>query len=83
LKGFPLYDEILPLVKGWHATGELAYHILECDSSIAPNVDGGDNEDVEGFKHGSLSLFLDEPEETCEWPLSVSSNLIIYVILMV
>ena len=70
------------MVEGRHATGELAYHIPEHDSSIAPNVDGGDNKDVEGFKHGSLSLFLDEPEEMCEWPPSVSSNLMIYVILM-
>ncbi|KAJ8594106.1 hypothetical protein M405DRAFT_730329 [Rhizopogon salebrosus TDB-379] len=52
LKGFSLYDEILPLVEGRHATGELAHHMPELNSSIAGDgngdgEDGGSN-DVDG-----------------------------------
>ena len=78
------------MVEGRHATGELAYHIPKCNSSIAHDLDGrsgadgaddGDGEDMEGFKHGGLSPSLDEPEETYEWPPFVSSNSMIYAIL--
>ena len=44
-KGFPLYDEILPLVEGRHATGELVYHAPEPNSSIAGDF-GHENRDA-------------------------------------
>jgi hypothetical protein len=83
LKGFPLYDEILPLVEGWYATGELAYHVPEHDSSVLGDVDGGGADggygrDIERPKDDSLSLSSDE--EIYEWPPSVSSNLLLYLI---
>ena len=72
------------MVKDWHTTGELAYHIAECNLSIACDVDGGSgvdgaddgaNKDMEEFRHGSLSPSPDQPEETYEWPPSVSSDM--------
>ncbi len=54
-----MYDEILPLVEGRHATGELAWHIPEMHSSSVAGSDHGndaenglqavDSEDNEDF----------------------------------
>lgn len=85
LKGFPLYDKVLPLVEVQHGTEELLYHIPECDSSVSGDVDGGggadggDGRHIERPKDDSLSPPSDE--EIYEWPPLVSSNLLLYLIL--
>ncbi|KIM79143.1 hypothetical protein PILCRDRAFT_10571 [Piloderma croceum F 1598] len=48
MQSFPLYDDILPLVKGRHATGELAWHILEMHGSSAAGSDHGDGVEENG-----------------------------------
>ena len=60
-KGFPLYDEILPLVEGRHATGELVYHALELNSSIVGDVGHEDRDDISNSAH-------DDIPEVYDWP---------------
>ena len=65
-KGFPLYDEILPLVEGRHATGELVYHAPEPNSSIAGDFGHENRDDVSNSAHDDI------PEELYDWPPSVT-----------
>ena len=52
-----MYDEILPLVEGRHATGELAWHIPEIySSSVAGSDHGNGIEPVEALQDNGQEL---------------------------
>jgi hypothetical protein len=62
-----LYDEILPLVEGRHATGELAWHIPEMHSS---SVAGSDHGDVEDNGQGLQDTMAGDEDFISNWSLS-------------
>jgi hypothetical protein len=63
-----LYDEILPLVEGRHATGELAWHIPEMHSSSVAGSDHGD--DVEDNGQGLQDTMPGDEDFISNWSLS-------------
>jgi hypothetical protein len=69
-----LYDEILPLVEGRHATGELAWHIPEMHSSSVAGSNHGDGIDdsEQGLQATDLATKADNEDLISNWSLSPS-----------
>jgi hypothetical protein len=70
-QSFPLYDEILPLVEGRHATGELAWHIPEMHSSSVAGSDHGNDAEDNGEELQATDL-ADNEDLISNWSLSPS-----------
>ena len=68
MQSFPLYDDILPLVEGRHATGELAWHIPEMHGSSAAGSDHGDRVEENGLVPQDTTR--NEDELISNWSLS-------------
>lgn len=73
-KSFPLYDDILPLVDGRHATGEFAFWIPEMHS-LSPPIPEEDANDRSPTPHGPK-----EDEETGDSSFSSTVSCFSYIL---